>query len=560
MTTSTNDRKIQYTATASQTVFPYDFPIYDQSYITVKKTTSAGVTSTLTITTDYSVSGVGSGSGGNITLVSGATLGDVITILGATPISRLTDFSQAGDFLASELNKQLDSFVQILQQNLRDALKSIALKDTSALSGITIEDPVANKLLVVGADGNIKMSASSFTDIETQLNTLAAISAYITTVAGIASAVSAVSGVAVNIPTVAGSAANINTVAGISANVTTVAGISANVTTVAGLAASIASVVANLTSINNAASFGFPTLVSGDEGKLLRINPARTGYLAFNPPLPTIQKIISGSGTYNKNYAFVIASGSATVGATYTNNGITYTVYATVASAVQVVMSGSGAPTTSGTLTKASGTGDSTLTFSSVLAPSYLKVKMVGGGGGGSGSGVSGGIGGTGGNTTFGSSLLTANGGVGGNVNGVRGGIGGTASLGTGPIGTAIQGGTGGACGTSNVSGTQLVGGSGAASPFGGSGGGSGSSNYGNGGAAITNSGSGGGGAGGSSTTTFGGTGGGAGGFVDAIIGTPSATYSYAVGAAGAGGTAGTSGYVGGAGGSGYIQVTEFYQ
>jgi hypothetical protein len=46
---------------------------------------------------------------------------------------------------------------------------------------------------------------------------------------------------------------------------------------------------------------------------------------------------------------------------------------------------------------------------------------------------------------------------------------------------------------------------------------------------------------------------------VDAIIGSPSATYSYAVGAAGAGGLQ-TVGVNGGSGAAGYLEVTEFRQ
>jgi hypothetical protein len=43
------------------------------------------------------------------------------------------------------------------------------------------------------------------------------------------------------------------------------------------------------------------------------------------------------------------------------------------------------------------------------------------------------------------------------------------------------------------------------------------------------------------------------------LITSPSATYSYAIGAAGTAGTAGTSGYAGGNGGSGVVIVEEFY-
>jgi hypothetical protein len=179
----------------------------------------------------------------------------------------------------------------------------------------------------------------------------------------------------------------------------------------------------------------------------------------------------------------------------------------------------------------------------------WIRVRMVGGGGGGGASGS--GTGTTGGNTTFGTTLLVANGGVGGVGGSNGGGAGGSASLGSGPIGTALSGGSGTAA--SGVAGSSIAGGSGAASAFGGQGGGGAATVAGS--AAIANTGSGGGGGGG---TTNAGGGGGAGGFVDAIITSPLSTYSYAVGASGAGGS--TTGNAGGAGGSGYIIVEEYYQ
>lgn len=199
-------------------------------------------------------------------------------------------------------------------------------------------------------------------------------------------------------------------------------------------------------------------------------------------------------------------------------------------------------------------------TYTTPVGVLYINVQMVGGGGGACGSGSSSqGEGGTGGITTFGSTLLVANGGLGGS--GGSGGAGGTASLGSGPIGTAIQGGSGTAGAVQNaVSTGRGSGGAGASSPFGGAGGGALTDGVSAGYSAIANSGSGGGGAApGNGANITGGGGGGAGGYINAIISTPSSTYAYAVGAAGTPGAAGTSGIIGGAGGSGYIIVTEYY-
>lgn len=280
-------------------------------------------------------------------------------------------------------------------------------------------------------------------------------------------------------------------------------------------------------------------------------------FSAWGRKAPVVTVHSSSTGTHNISYKFQIAVGSATVGATYTNNSITYTVSATIASGLELIATGSGTPLVSGTLTKTGGTGDSTITFYAVRAPLYLKVKMVGGGGGGGGSGNSGtgGQGGTGGNTTFGTTLLAANGGTGGTfAGGGTPGAGGTASLGTGPVGIALQGSSGG--GLSGAI-TNVAGPVGAVSPLGGAG--FGGNEVGAGGAAIANTGSGGGG-GGSGTTNFTGQSGCAGGFIDAIITSPLSTYAWTVGAAGAAGTAGTGGSAGGAGGSGVIIVEECYQ
>lgn len=180
----------------------------------------------------------------------------------------------------------------------------------------------------------------------------------------------------------------------------------------------------------------------------------------------------------------------------------------------------------------------------------YIVVRMIGGGGGGGGGGAAGGSrtpGTTGNNTTF--STFTAGGGGPGLDTG-PGGVGGT---GTG--GNLNQQGNAGLL--ECTLGTGAIGGQGAGSIFGGGGGGG--SLGGAGGAAGTNSGGGGGGGGSTSSTTTGAGGGGSGAYVEALITSPSATYTYTVGAAVSGGAAGTNGGAGGGGAAGIIIVDEFY-
>lgn len=294
-----------------------------------------------------------------------------------------------------------------------------------------------------------------------------------------------------------------------------------------------------------------------DDNVPARLLGQTKGALTTLPPVYNF--ITTGSGNYNRSNIFFIATGSATTGATYTNNGNTFTVVDTVASGTQIKMTGDGEPSVAGTLTKTGGTGDATLTFYSVRKPIYYRVRLQGGGGGGAGSGTASGGNGTDGNdTTFGSSLLEGEGGKGALFQSDHG-DGGAASLGSGPVGIAVKGNPGFA---GDAAGAGLAapvsGGGGGTSGFGGGGGWAGG--YGSAGLdGLYGSGGGGGGAN-AAVAIFSGGGGGAGGWVDAFIYSPAAVYAYVVGAAGTGGASGTSGQPGGDGGEGAIEVTEYYQ
>ncbi len=65
-------------------------------------------------------------------------------------------------------------------------------------------------------------------------------------------------------------------------------------------------------------------------------------------------------------FTFTVSSASATIGAIYQSNGYQFTVTATIASATSLATTGEGTPSPTGILTKVSGTGDSTITYSVV--------------------------------------------------------------------------------------------------------------------------------------------------------------------------------------------------
>jgi len=250
--------------------------------------------------------------------------------------------------------------------------------------------------------------------------------------------------------------------------------------------------------------------------------------------VPTFRAIVAADiPTLNQNTTGTASNVTGTVAVANGGTGLT-----TVPHTVQVFTSGSG-------------------TYTTPANCKAIQVMLVGGGGGGSSGGSASNNSGTaGGNTTFGTSLLTGAGGAGGVNNAGTTAQGGAGTVSSPAAGIGLSGGnaTGGGYGASGV---IVNGGAGGNSAFGG---GAGCNINTAGGTAQTNTGGGGaGGGGGAVAGVIGGTGGGAGGYVNALITSPSATYSYAVGAGGSGGGAGTNGQAGGAGGSGVIYVMEFY-
>lgn len=109
-------------------------------------------------------------------------------------------------------------------------------------------------------------------------------------------------------------------------------------------------------------------LISGAPiSTLISANTQWNVSVASDTPIAGIDQV---TYTYAANqYVFTVTSANATAGATYTNNLQTFTVLSTISSGTTLVTTGTGAPLSSGTLTKASGTGDTTITFTAVAVP-----------------------------------------------------------------------------------------------------------------------------------------------------------------------------------------------
>tara|TARA_R110000782_G_scaffold2970_1_gene10991 strand:+ start:25269 stop:26954 length:1686 start_codon:yes stop_codon:yes gene_type:complete len=149
----------QYTATSGQTVFDFPIPFFNdadlQVYLTPAGQQSSDTADILVLTTNYSVVGANTQDSGEITLVTGATTGDVITIERVVSISRLTDFQTSGDLLAETVNREQDTEIFISQQLRADINRSFRLPitDTSAAS-LVLPSPTANYVIGWNSTGD----------------------------------------------------------------------------------------------------------------------------------------------------------------------------------------------------------------------------------------------------------------------------------------------------------------------------------------------------------------------------------------------------------------------
>ena len=147
-----------YSAASGQTVFAYTFQILLTTDVKVIKNGT-----TLTIDNDYAVSGAGVSSGGNVTLTSGASGGDTVSILLAMPIDRTTQYQNAGDFLASDVNGDLDKSYIALNQLQTDVSRAVRLKDQD--QSVDLELPLvstrANKFLRFNFDGSVDVTTGT---------------------------------------------------------------------------------------------------------------------------------------------------------------------------------------------------------------------------------------------------------------------------------------------------------------------------------------------------------------------------------------------------------------
>ena len=163
MTISTTTIKNSYSGNGSTTTFNYTFKITDQDDLEVLIRASTGTETVKTITTHYTVTGVGNAGGGTVVFTAGniPITGETIVIRRATPQTQATDYLANDPFPAESHEDALDKLTSITQELQEEVDRSIKLSRTNTMTSTEFTvgaSDRANKILAFDGSGEIQVT------------------------------------------------------------------------------------------------------------------------------------------------------------------------------------------------------------------------------------------------------------------------------------------------------------------------------------------------------------------------------------------------------------------
>lgn len=144
--TTTNNRK-DYVGNGVQTVFAYDFLLLKGTDMEVRVD---GVLKTLT--TDYTISGVGVPAGGNVTFITAPANAAAVLLLRVVPATQPTDYQDNSKFPAQSHEDQLDRTAMMVQQHDESLGRALKFGKKSLQKDKDLDDLVALKFFRVKSD------------------------------------------------------------------------------------------------------------------------------------------------------------------------------------------------------------------------------------------------------------------------------------------------------------------------------------------------------------------------------------------------------------------------
>jgi hypothetical protein len=161
MTVSSSTNRVSYAGNGSTTVFPYTYKIFDQDDLTVILRAANGTETTKTITSDYTVSGVGNAGGGNVTMLTAPASGETLVILREQDLIQELDIVPNDPFPADSLEGALDKLTFMVQQHEETLGRTIKASRTNTITGAEftiLAADRANKVFAFDSAGDVSIT------------------------------------------------------------------------------------------------------------------------------------------------------------------------------------------------------------------------------------------------------------------------------------------------------------------------------------------------------------------------------------------------------------------
>lgn len=134
--------------------FATGFQFIANADLKVVVTSATGTETVKTITTDYTVTGAGSPSGGTVTFLIAPATGEKVNITSNVTIDQQTDYTEGGSFSAATHETALDKLTKICQQIKETTNRSIQIPIASQAVSTQTTTPEAHYILRVNADAD----------------------------------------------------------------------------------------------------------------------------------------------------------------------------------------------------------------------------------------------------------------------------------------------------------------------------------------------------------------------------------------------------------------------
>jgi hypothetical protein len=163
MTISSTTVKNSYSGDGSNDTFVYGFKIFASSDLQVIIRSATGTETTKTLTTDYTVTGVGTASGGNVVFESTAipTATETVVLIRNVPQTQAIDYIANDPFPAETHEEGLDRATMTIQQMQEEINRSIKLSKTNTMTSTEFTIAAAdraNKVLAFDSTGEISVT------------------------------------------------------------------------------------------------------------------------------------------------------------------------------------------------------------------------------------------------------------------------------------------------------------------------------------------------------------------------------------------------------------------